>query len=515
MGCRERVPEREEPSSSQLRSAVLPRETHKVQAMRSVLPSLSVVLLAVTSTGAAAQLGAAPRSRAPQSLAPEYTVEFVASPASASAMNGSGEIAGGSYLDNGCGPFCMPPHETVEWRAGERIVLPDLPGLTGSTATDINDAGWVVGYAGSYWFPRAVVWQPVGNTYQALDLGFLPGTNKSRAVGIDDQNRVVGWSTDGNAIFPVAAPFSWSVSTGMVDLSLLGYPDEEPLAMSPGGAVATATAWYRLGDASSVTPMATPPTGFGMGGEPTAINDAGDQARFLVRVGPQNLVYLFRYHHGGSWQQLSPFGTGHLSSYGVGSINDAGDLTATIGSSGVIAYGPDGTAQTLASLLSPSFQGNGITVGGPMNRNGEILTEVMLGSSSRLVRLTPALDCWNGCLRVRDLSLGAVFVPDPRDPTQDHCSPDLNAHNEALVTLTVTTAAGVPQGGARVFGRFLDNYWTNQPVSGVTDANGAVSFSYSGPCGVGTLTFLVEDARLGQASLDKTKDILSVSAIPQ
>lgn len=69
----------------------------------------------------------------------------------------------------------------------------------------------------------------------------------------------------------------------MVDLSAQGFPNESPLAISPGGAVATPGYWYRLGDPSSVTTLAPPPPGFsGPGSYPVAINDAGDQARFQI-----------------------------------------------------------------------------------------------------------------------------------------------------------------------------------------------------------------------------------------
>ncbi len=227
------------------------------------------------------------------------------------------------------------------------------------------------------------------------------------------------------------------------------------------------------------------------------------------------VTYLYRFHHEGTWQELSPLGTGHLLRHGIGSINAAGDVTATVGSTGVIAFGPDGTARTLASLLSRAYAGSAVTVGGPQNRHGEILAEVMLGRSPRLVRLTPAWTCFNGCVRVSDLALSADFVPDPSDPTQDHCSESLNAHDEALVTLTVTTRTGVPLEGVLVSGRFLDDYWTDAPVSGMTDANGLVSFPYTGLCGVGAIALLVDDATGGQGILDKTTGILTGWEIPQ
>lgn len=468
----------------------------------------------ITSSPSSFARSTATRRQSPQPP-DQYFVDFVSTAATGYAMNDSGDVVGTSYVDVGCGSFCLPPQETVAWRAGERIVLPGLPGLTESTATDINDAGWIVGYAGSYSFPRAVVWRPVGDTYQAIDLGFLPGTNKSKAVGIDDQNRVVGWSTDGNAISPVAAPFFWSVSTGMVDLSLLGYPDEEPLAMSPGGTVASAGHWYRLGDPGSVHAMAPGPPGFAVGSYATAINDAGDQARFLVRVSGQNLVYLYRYRHEGTWQQLSPVGTGNLTTYGIGSINDQLDVTGTIQSTGVVAFGPDGTAQSLTSLLTSAYPGSTVTRGGPLNANGRILAQVMIGNSPRLVRLTPAQVCGQSCMRVADLNVEAWFVPDPSDPSQDHCAPELNAHNVATVTIQVTDVAGFAIAGAVVSGRFLDDYWTDDPVLQATNAAGTVSFQATGHCGVGAIAFLVDDVTHQSFVLDERSGVLAGKDIPQ
>jgi hypothetical protein len=157
-------------------------------------------------------------------------------------------------------------------------------------------------------------------------------------------------------------------------LSTQGFPDEQPLAISPGGTVATASAWYRLGEPQSVSFLPPPPQSFLVGTYPTAINDDGDQARFLVNTGPENLVYLFRFHHEGTWQMLSGAGTGPLSVYGIGSINADRDVSATVQSTGVIAPGPDGVAEPLQNRLSPAYAGAPVGGGGPINASGQILT---------------------------------------------------------------------------------------------------------------------------------------------
>jgi probable HAF family extracellular repeat protein len=439
-----------------------------------------------------------------------YVADFVSTAAFGVAMNAGGDVTGSSYQDIGCGSTCLPPLDVVVWRGRQRIVLPEVPGLLGITVRSINAQGWVAGFAG---FPNtlthAVVWKPNGNTYQAIDLGALPGTTISTATGIDDQGRVVGWSTTSN-FPPNGSPFLWTESGGMVDLSAQGFPDDMPLALSPGGAVATQFTWYRLGDPTSVVPMPPPPQGFVIGGESTAINDAGDQARFLISTSTQNLRYLFRFHHEGGWRQISFAGNGSVP-YGVGSITAAGDLTATVVGSAMIAYGPDGLAQPLTGLLSLAYPGSSVTRGGPMNGAGQVLASVMIGQSPRLVRLRPGEPCTSGCLRSSALQFQAVFVPDPADP--EHCTPQ--ASNRALAAVTITSETGAPESGVAVRGRFLDDYWTNRSVSATTNADGVARFRFSGPACVGTIAFLVDRAEKGGLVLDKTVGILTRSAVPQ
>jgi hypothetical protein len=124
-----------------------------------------------------------------------YAPAFVSAVAYGVAMNDAGDMVGTSYTDPGCGPFCLAPLETVVWKAGVRTVLTSVPGFTGTAVTGINNQGWICGSAGVFGFTDAVVWKPNGNSYIAIDLGVLPGTAHSVAIGIDDTNRVVGYAT--------------------------------------------------------------------------------------------------------------------------------------------------------------------------------------------------------------------------------------------------------------------------------------------------------------------------------
>ena len=455
--------------------------------------------------------GAAPE--APRAAVPFYAVDFVATAAFGNDMNDAGDVTGTGYIDNGCGSDCLPPLETLVWRGDARTVLPPHPTLSPITVTAINDDAWVSGTAG---FPNttthAVLWRPDGESYAILDLGTLPGTIASEAIGLDNLGRVIG-SSRNLSLPPGGAPFVWTEAGGMVDLAALGFPNEDPLAISPGGTVTTADNWYRLGLPGSVVPLPPAPDSFRLGTYPADINDAGEQARFLVSTQAENLVYLFRLHDDATWQQLSPSGTGHLATYGVGSITETSDVSGTVVGTAVVAYGPDGTAQPLANLLSPAYvagDSGAIVEGGPINAQGQILARVILGRSARLVRLVPAEPCTAGCIRVTSLEMTGVFVPEPGMPGQ--CTPD--AHNDVTAEVSVSDENGDALAGVFVQGRFLDDYWTDHPVSGTTDAQGIVTFADTGPACVGAVAFLVDEATAAARTLDRTSGILVNDVIP-
>lgn len=489
-------------------------ELRRDRGRRSFVAAASAVVILLSGLGSTTAGASSNAERGGTDLpaSTTYVADFVSTAATGAAMNDAGDVTGTSYPDPGCGPFCLPTQETVVWRGGVRIVLPSIPGYTGITVRSINDEGWVAGFAGMPGLTtRAVVWKPNGDSYQAIDLGTLPGTSISEAVGIDDLGRVVGWSTT-SGVPPNGSPFMWTESGGMIDLSSQGFPDEPILALSPGGTVATQNAWYRLGDPGSVQTMSPAPPGFVIGAEPTAINDAGDQARFLISTGTENLRYLHRFHHEGTWQQISSTGIKH-SAYGVGSIDAAQDVTATVAGVGVIAYGPTGVTQPLADLLSPAYGDRVVTVGGPINASGQILAQVMVGRAVRLMRLSPATPCTASCIRVATLLVRARFIEDPQDP--GHCTPDGNAFNKTSVRLTITSETGARLKGVLISGRFLDDYWTNHAVTGTTTARGTVSFAFTGPCGVGAVAFLVDAATKGTRTFDRTMGEVAGWAIPQ
>ena len=149
-----------------------------------------------------------------------------------------------------------------------------------------------------------------------------------------------------------------------------------------------------------------------------------------------------------------------------------------------------------------------------MNSAGQILAQVMIGRSTRLMRLVPAPGCPTICMKVNTLQITGEFIDDPNDP--GHCTP--YARNHVVVDLQITTTAGAPMQSVLVRGRFFDDYWMNEPVSGVTNANGRVSLVHDGLACVGAVAFLAESAipviARGPKGLDKTVGILTGSVIP-
>ena len=299
----------------------------------------------------------------------------------------------------------------------------------------------------------------------------------------------------------------------MVNLAALGYPNERPVAMSPGGKVVTWNVMVPAGQSGQRRAAAAPATRLLRGGIQWQRHQRRRRPGPLPGpTGTQNLVYPFRLSNGGTWQQISSFGTGHLSRCGMGSINAAQDVTFTVGSTGMIAAGPAGVGQPLAPLLSPAYAGATIGGGGPMNNSGQILAQVMIGRSQRLMKMTPVTPCGANCLVSSSLVMTGQFVQDPAFPGS--CFQGGKMYNLSTAKVTVTDETGAALANVQVSGRFMDDYWTNNPVTGTTNASGVVTWSYKGLCGVGAIAFLVDNASLGTRSLDRTRGTLASYVIP-
>ena len=441
-----------------------------------------------------------------------YAVDFVANAATGVAMNEAGDVVGYAYAVDTCGPWCLPDYNTVVWVAGEETILPDSSSTAAHYVTGMNADGWISGYA-NFDSPLGIVWKPSTSGYEVIEIGAMSDTTYSDTMGIDDAGRVLGWTTTGGAIPTAAGAYVWTEADGMQYLGDVGFPDQDAWAISPGGTVATQDYWYSLDDAATINTVTTTPSGYVDYGYGAVINDAGEQARFLLTTSSSSsYVYGYRYHTDGTWASIGANGS-YYYSYGFGSINDAGDVTGGVSSTAFIAYGPDGTAQGLASMVSTAYPSPSLTLAGDMNSSGDILAQMAIGASYRLVKLTPVTACTSNCTRVSRLTIRSRFVQDPTRPGS--CIEGGTAYNSTTVNITVTSETGAVVRNATVYGRFLDSYYTNTEVSGRTNARGQLTLANTGNCGVGTVAFLVDDVVSGTRTLDRTTGTLAASVVPR
>lgn len=113
-------------------------------------------------------------------------------------------------------PFPSPTLHAFIYSAADGMVeISSSPGVTSSRATDINDAGEVVGTiaVGSQW--HAFIWT---REKGMLDLGVPTGWNNSVATAINQAGDVVGNVSNVSPVGTIGASqaFKWTAATGMV-----------------------------------------------------------------------------------------------------------------------------------------------------------------------------------------------------------------------------------------------------------------------------------------------------------
>src|SRR5215472_6871980 len=142
----------------------------------------------------------------------------------ATAINDLGQVIG---ISGACGIAVggVSAAHSVIWQNGVPTEIPNLGGHAWNTPTAINNAGTVVGFSlpagqdGTRNF-EAFLWTQAGGLVR---LGKLPGDIRAEALGVNENNQVVGLSRGGPFVFRA---FLWqnSVMTDINNMTVPGSP---------------------------------------------------------------------------------------------------------------------------------------------------------------------------------------------------------------------------------------------------------------------------------------------------
>ena len=143
------------------------------------------------------------------------------STSAATAINDLGQVVG---ISGACGIAVggVSAAHSVLWQGGVPMEIPNLGGHTWNTPTAINNQGAVVGFSlpagqdGTQNF-EAFLWTQAGGLVR---LGKLPGDTFAEALGVNENNKVVGLSAGGPHVLRA---FLWQNGI-MTDLNCLTVP---------------------------------------------------------------------------------------------------------------------------------------------------------------------------------------------------------------------------------------------------------------------------------------------------
>jgi len=444
-------------------------------------------------------------------LAQTYAFKAVASNAHGEVMSPDGDLIAGISPING-------NDVPTIWKGEKAYVIGD--DTDSFFFTRINQNGWVMANTTDLYplltNPAIWRWDDVTENFIRFDIGNINGLQDTVGVGIDDSNRIFGYAT--NRVRPadkIWLPFVWTEATGFTDITSYGHPGypELPLAVSPGGVIATENLNYLFGDPTSEV-MISQPAGPYLANAYTTkfVNDSGVRAGFVYEVELGNAWhYLARYSPvEDSWQLLSSASPDSVL-WGTGSLTAGGDITATLwdpstdqAQMGVRANGPEGIAVTLNDQVTAAYGGL-MHVEFPKGEadDGRILANVDLGDSALMGYLLPVSACSANCLVAR-LGLTVRVV----DRTGS-CS---NLQNKVRATVRVMDENRRPVAGAMVTIKVYDRNELTQ--SAVTNSRGVASFQSGGPGCNGYVNAIVQAVELPGATFDQTSGTLAVSVLP-
>jgi len=250
---------------------------------------------------------------------PSYTAQFITpdlSTVGATAMNESGDVVGGSTTGSGA---------WVSYAGAPAVLLPVPPGAQYAFASDINDAGVIVGAVGPSAYPefggKAAAWIPDGaGGYTIEEYGTLPGHVTSYATAVNNVGDVIGYSSNGTYRYPVL----FTAPEGIEDLSATGVFD--PSDINDQRVLIDHSFTCKRLDLNTMIVQdlgvpTGPPNYLATRGE--AINESGQVAGTAILTSGGNCDHqAARYTDGIGWEILSGCGRWNSAS----DMNDLGDV---------------------------------------------------------------------------------------------------------------------------------------------------------------------------------------------
>jgi len=291
-----------------------------------------------------------------------------------------------NQLGDACGNFAVDGTAMLAGvsRDGEPFeLLPMPPGMQTSLASDINDAGVIVGAVCPNQYvitqPIAAVWRPTAGGYEVEVVGGLPGYPFSHAWAINNAGDIIGGS----------GHFGWSVTTPVA------FEASGPVPL-PGGFVASdindagiMLSGNLLVDIATGNAEEIPlPPGNWQGFAGAALNNNNDACGYVIGFSGCS-TFPMRYRQSTGWEFLG----GCATTTSATSINDRGDALLYYYTTASGVNFVDEGYFSLGSLVDPSQGAWYIQWGGAtaINNARQILSSARQGLSGPIgaVRLSP------------------------------------------------------------------------------------------------------------------------------
>lgn len=345
---------------------------------------------------------------------PLYTVQFLGDGTSSS-MNDVGTVVGYRVDVN-----TLRNTPLVSRNGGAWEVLPLPTGYLGGFATDVNDAGVIVGTVEQTTVDtrQAARWTPSTTGYSVELLPLPEGQLRTYGAAINDAGQIVGSRL---GLFGLPNGFGWlySDATGIIDLNATYGWFATPTDINDAGVILSGTQTFDLAT-GTVFDVGALDTTFGLiGGE--AINDAGQIVGRSTSSGSLPTARVHRYTPGSGWA----FITGSSPYTTASDINNSGTITYGEGLANAPGVYLDGLGTlALNSLIDPAVTAAGwfANGGAQLDDAGRIATTARNTTTFIVegVLLTPV-----GAVQPPSAPTGLTAVAHPATTAEPYSSIDL------------------------------------------------------------------------------------------